>query len=63
METYEHCFGCDNTDIDNCKYCANDRSQRYIEANTFAEKTAIINLILLGACMALIVALVGVLIG
>ena len=61
MKDNEFCIGCDctNTNIDLCKSCANYQNARYKEANTFAEKTAFINLILLWACLALVASIVG----
>ena len=59
MKDNEFCIGCDCTDIDFCRKCADYQNKRYKEANNFAEKTAFINLILVWTCLALIAAVVG----
>ena len=61
MKDNEFCIGCDctNINIDLCKSCASYQNARYKEANSFAEKTAFINLILVWACLALVAAIVG----
>ena len=61
MKDNEFCSECDctSTNIDLCKYCASYQNARYKEANSFAEKTAFINLILVWACLALVASIVG----
>lgn len=61
MKDNEFCSECDctNINIDTCKYCASYQNARYKEANSFAEKTAFINLILVWACLALVASIVG----
>ena len=61
MKDPEFCIECDctTTNIELCKYCADYQNKRYKEANDFAEKTALINVILVWACLALIAAIVG----
>ena len=61
MKDNEFCSECDctNINIDLCKYCASYQNARYKEANSFAEKTAFINLILVWTCLVLIAAVVG----
>ena len=44
------------TNIDTCRACADYKNKQYEEANSFAEKTAFVNLILVWTCLALIVA-------
>ena len=64
MKDNEFCSECDctNINIDLCKYCASYQNARYKEANSFAEKTAFINLILIWTCLALIAAVVGLIV-
>ena len=64
MKDNEFCTECDctNINIDLCKYCASYQNARYKEANSFAEKTAFINLILVWTCLALITAVVGLIV-
>lgn len=64
MKDNEYCIECTciNNDIDLCKSCASYQNKRYKEANTFAEKTAFINLILVWTCLALIAAVVGLIV-
>lgn len=64
MENNDFCTECiyadsDFTDTDICRGCADYQNKRYKEANTFAEKTAFINLILVWTCLALVAAVVG----
>ena len=61
MKDNEFCTECACTDIDFCRACADYQNKRYKEANSFAEKTAFINLILVWACLALIAAIGGML--
>lgn len=67
MENNEFCTECiyaDTSfiDTDICRTCADYQNKRYKEANSFAEKTAFINLILVWACLALIAAVVGLIV-
>lgn len=62
MEHNDLCTECICTDIDFCRNCADYQNKRYKEANNFAERTAFINLILVWACLALIVAVVGLIV-
>ena len=64
MKDNEFCIGCDctNINIDLCKSCASYQNARYKEANSFAEKTAFVNLILIWTCLALIAAGIAVLV-
>lgn len=50
------------TNIDICRACANYQNKQYEEANSFAEKTAFINLILVWTCLALIAAGIGLIV-
>lgn len=64
MKDNEFCTECmctdiDFADIDICRACADYQNKRYKEANSFAEKTAFINLILVWACLALVASVVG----
>ena len=61
MKDPEFCieYDCTTTNIELCKYCADYQNKRYKEANDFAEKTALINVILVWACLALVAAIVG----
>ena len=62
MKDPEFCTECMKhicTNIDICRACADYQNKRYKEANSFAEKTAFINLILDWACVALITAVLG----
>ena len=61
MKDPEFCIECDctTTNIELCKYCADYQNKRYKEANDFAEKTALINVILVWACLALVASIVG----
>ena len=59
MKDNEFCIECGCTDIDFCRACADYQNKRYKEANSFAEKTAFVNLILIWACLALVAAIVG----
>ena len=53
---------CTNINIELCKSCANYQNARYKEASNFAERTAFVNLILVWTCLALIVAVVGLIV-
>ena len=62
MKDNEFCTECMEhicTNIDICRTCANYQNKRYQEANSFAEKTAFINLILVWTCLVLIASVVG----
>ena len=62
MENNDFCTKCTKrtcTNIDICRACADYQNKRYKEANTFAERTAFVNLILVWACLALVVAGIG----
>ena len=65
MKDNEFCTECMEhicTNIDICRTCANYQNKRYQEANSFAEKTAFINLILVWACLALMAAVIGLIV-
>ena len=61
MKDNEFCTECICTNIDLCRACADYQNKRYKEANSFAEKTAFINLILVWTCLALIATIGGML--
>ncbi len=64
MGSNDFCAECDctNINIELCKSCADYQNKRYKEANTFAERTAFVNLILVWTCLALVATIVGLIV-
>lgn len=65
MEINDFCTECTKhicTNIDICRTCADYQNKRYKEANSFAEKTVFINLILVWTCLTLVATIVGLII-